>query len=352
MTRPERLYSAYVFDMDGTIYLGDEVLPGVADTLRVLRELGAPVRFLSNNPTKDPEQYAAKLARLGLPTPVSDIANTVVSTVGWLRHHHPDAVVFPIAEEPLIRALRAAGVQLSEHPAEIDIVLASYDRTFDYRKLQIAFDALWFHRRAILVQTNPDRYCPFPGGRGEPDCAAITAAIEACTGVRCSVNLGKPGGIMVAEAVAGLGVEPADVLMVGDRLATDVAMGRDGVRPGADRRQHARRSGRRPARAASRPHHRHLRPTRPGRRLASGPRGGHLSARPVRPESPAAGPHWLRRASSCSRRMSACPQCWASSRKTWRRIQRSVRLPRRFPEKTTSPDSPADAVRDKAMASR
>ncbi|MEA5053562.1 MAG: HAD family hydrolase, partial [Propionicimonas sp.] len=175
MTRPERLYSAYVFDMDGTIYLGDEVLPGVADTLRVLRELGAPVRFLSNNPTKDPEQYAAKLARLGLPTPVSDIANTVVSTVGWLRHHHPDAVVFPIAEEPLIRALRAAGVQLSEHPAEIDIVLASYDRTFDYRKLQIAFDALWFHRRAILVQTNPDRYCPFPGGRGEPDCAAITA---------------------------------------------------------------------------------------------------------------------------------------------------------------------------------
>ena len=144
----------------------------------------------------------------------------------WLRSHHPDAVVFPIAEEPLIRALREAGVRLSEDPAEIDIVVASYDRTFDYRKLQIAFDALWFHKRAILVQTNPDRYCPFPGGRGEPDCAAITAAIEACTGVRCSVNLGKPGAIMVAEAVAGLGVEPADVLMVGDRLATDVAMGR------------------------------------------------------------------------------------------------------------------------------
>ncbi len=224
--RPERLYGAYVFDMDGTIYLGDEVLPGVRETLAFLRERGIPLRFLSNNPTKDPQQYAEKLARLGLPTPVEDIANTVVTTVRWLRSHHPDAVVFPIAEEPLVRALRQAGVRLSEDPADIDIVVASYDRTFDYRKLQIAFDALWFHQRAILVQTNPDRYCPFPGGRGEPDCAAITAAIEACTGVRCSVNLGKPGAVMVSEAVAGLGVEPADVLMVGDRLATDVAMGR------------------------------------------------------------------------------------------------------------------------------
>ena len=225
--RPERLYGAYVFDMDGTIYLGDEVLPGVRETLAFLRERGIPLRFLSNNPTKDPEQYAAKLARLGLPTPVDDIANTVVTTVRWLRSHHPDAVVFPIAEEPLIRALREAGVRLSEDPAEIDIVVASYDRTFDYRKLQIAFDALWFHRRgAILVQTNPDRYCPFPGGRGEPDCAAITAAIEASTGVHCSANFGKPGAIMVAEALAGLDLAPADVLMVGDRLATDVAMGK------------------------------------------------------------------------------------------------------------------------------
>lgn len=224
--RPERLYGAYVFDMDGTIYLGDEVLPGVRDTLRILRELGIPVRFLSNNPTKDPEQYAAKLERLGLPTPVEDIVNTVVSTVRWLRANHPDAVVFPIAERPLVRALEQAGVRISEDPAQIDIVLASYDRSFDYRKLQIAFDAIWFHHRAILVQTNPDRYCPFPGGRGEPDCAAITAAIEASTGVPCTVNLGKPGPVMVAEAVQGLGVEPVDVLMVGDRLATDIAMGR------------------------------------------------------------------------------------------------------------------------------
>jgi HAD superfamily hydrolase (TIGR01450 family) len=224
--RPDRLFDAYVFDLDGTIYLGDHLLPGVAATIELLRALDIPVRFLSNNPTKDPHQYQAKLDALGLPTLPTDIANTVVTTVRWLTSHHPEAVVFPVAERPLIAALEEAGVRISDDPAEIDIVLASYDRTFDYRKLQIAFDALWFHKRAILVQTNPDRYCPFPGGRGEPDCAAIVAAIEACTGVTCSANLGKPDPLMVAEALEGYDVEPARTMMIGDRLATDIAMGR------------------------------------------------------------------------------------------------------------------------------
>lgn len=222
---PDELFDAYVFDLDGTVYLGGHLLPGVAETISALRERDIPVRFLSNNPTRDPEQYAAKLAGLGLPTPVTEITNTVVTTVNWLRTHHPDAVVFPIAERPLVAALHRAGFRISDVADEIDVVIASYDRTFVYRKLQIAFDALWFHKRAILVQTNPDRYCPFPGGRGEPDCAAITAAIEACTGVACSASFGKPSPIMIDTALAGLDVPRSRALMVGDRLATDVAMG-------------------------------------------------------------------------------------------------------------------------------
>lgn len=223
--RPEQLFDAYVLDLDGTIYLGDGLLPGVARTIEALRGRGVPLRFVSNNPTRDPEQYAAKLTALGLPTPVSEITNTVVTTVSWLRTHQPGAVLFPIAEEPVVRALQRAGFRLSDDPAEIDVVIASYDRTFDYRKLQIAFDALWFHKRAILVQTNPDRYCPFPGGRGEPDCAAITAAIEACTGVLCSASFGKPFPTMIEAALEGLDVPRSRALMVGDRLATDIAMG-------------------------------------------------------------------------------------------------------------------------------
>ncbi len=224
---PVPLFDAYLFDLDGTIYLGDHLLPGVQETITELRRRGIPVRFLSNNPTKTPQMFADKLTRLGLPTGVEDVTNTIITTVGWLTEHHAGEVIFPIAEQPLCTALEAAGFELSDAPTRIDVVIASYDRGFDYHKLQIAFDALWFERRAILVQTNSDRYCPFPGGRGEPDCAAITAAIEASTGVGCSATFGKPGRIMVEQALHGLGVAPSRAVMVGDRLATDIAMGHE-----------------------------------------------------------------------------------------------------------------------------
>jgi 4-nitrophenyl phosphatase len=227
ITVPERMYEVYVFDLDGTIYLGDDLLPGAKRLIEELRARGRPVRFLSNNPTKDPQQYADKLAQLGLPTPIEEIVNTTVTMTRWLLDNAPEAVVFPISEAPLKRALEAASIRMSSDPAQIDIVIASYDRGFDYEKLQIAFDAIWFHKRARLVATNPDRFCPFPGGRGEPDCAAIIAAIEACTGTTCAANLGKPNPAMLHAALAGLDVELSECMMVGDRMSTDVRMGLD-----------------------------------------------------------------------------------------------------------------------------
>jgi HAD superfamily hydrolase (TIGR01450 family) len=227
ITVPDRMYDVYVFDLDGTVYLGDDLLPGAKRLIEQLRARGRAVRFLSNNPTKDPQQYADKLARLGLQTPVEEIVNTTVTMTRWLLDNAPDAVVFPISEDPLKRALEAAGIRMSTDPSRIDIVIASYDRGFDYEKLQIAFDAIWFYKRARLVATNPDRFCPFPGGRGEPDCAAIIAAIEACTGTTCEANVGKPNPSMLHAALSGLDVEVGDCLMVGDRLATDIRMGLD-----------------------------------------------------------------------------------------------------------------------------
>jgi HAD superfamily hydrolase (TIGR01450 family) len=224
---PDRLYQAYAFDLDGTVYLGDHLLPGAKRLVGELRARDLPVRFLSNNPTRDPEQYAEKLGKLGLPTPVEEIVNTVVTMTRWLLDHAPDAVVYPIGEQPLIRAFERAGIRMSSDPAEIDIVVASFDRTFAYEKLQIAFDAIWFHGRARLVATNPDRYCPMPGGRGEPDCAAIIAAIEACTGARCEANAGKPDPAMLHAAFAGLDVDLSSCVMVGDRLTTDIRMALD-----------------------------------------------------------------------------------------------------------------------------
>lgn len=230
---PEGLYEGYIFDLDGTIYLGDGLLPGAQRLILKLRELGKKVVFLSNNPTKDPEQYSEKLTKLGLPTPQEETVNTVVTMTQWLLQNHPDATVFPISEEPLKKALREAGIRMSEDPEEIDIVIASYDRTFDYRKLQIAFDAIWFHKRAFLVTTNPDRYCPFPGGRGEPDAASIVAAIEACTETRCRVNVGKPDPIMLETIMGMVGLDASECVMAGDRLYTEIRMALDAGMPSA-----------------------------------------------------------------------------------------------------------------------
>jgi phosphoglycolate/pyridoxal phosphate phosphatase family enzyme len=230
---PDRLYEGYVFDLDGTIYLGENRLPGAKRLIEKLRELGKKVVFLSNNPTKDPKMYAEKLTRLGLPTSEDEVVNTVVTMTRWLVQNHPEATVFPISEEPLKRALREAGIRMSERAEEIDVVIASYDREFEYRKLQIAFDAIWFHKRACLVTTNPDPYCPLPGGRGEPDAAAIVGAIEACTGARCEVNVGKPSPIMLETVLGMLELESSECVITGDRLYTDVRMALDAGMPSA-----------------------------------------------------------------------------------------------------------------------
>ena len=221
------LYKGYIFDLDGTIYLGDDLLAGAAATIARLRKLDRRILFLSNNPTKAPAAYVAKLGNLGIAVEVEEVLSTVATMTDWLLRFHPGATVFPIAEAPLIDALRAAGIRLSDDPAEIDIVIASYDRTFDYRKLQIAFDAIAVHKRALLVATNPDRYCPFPNGRGEPDAGAIIGAIEGCTGVTCEQNTGKPDPFMLETSLARLGLAADECVMVGDRLTTDIRMAID-----------------------------------------------------------------------------------------------------------------------------
>lgn len=227
LRRPDDLAAGYIFDLDGTLYLGGEILPGARRLIAALRELDRKVLFLSNNPTSLPAQYADKLTRLGIPATTPDVLNTVDTMVAWLLRHHPDATVFPVSEQPLIDALDAAGIRRSSDPREIDIVIASFDRTFTYEKLQIAFDAIRTYGRAFLVTTNPDRYCPMPGGHGQPDAAAIIGAIEGSTGTTLRQNTGKPDPFMIEAALDRMQLAAADCVMVGDRLMTDIRMGID-----------------------------------------------------------------------------------------------------------------------------
>jgi HAD superfamily hydrolase (TIGR01450 family) len=222
---PDHLYDGYIFDLDGTIYLGGELLPGARRLVLKLRELGKRVVFLSNNPTRDVNQYAEKLTNFGLPTPPEEIVTTVFTTTQWLLQNAPDAVVYPISEEPLIRSLEENGIAISDDPTKIDIVIASYDRTLTWKKLQIAFEAIWFHKRARLIATNPDLFCPFPGGRGEVDAGAVIAALEHVTGAKLEVNCGKPSPVMLRTIMKAIGLNVDQCITTGDRLYTEIKMG-------------------------------------------------------------------------------------------------------------------------------
>lgn len=220
--KPARRYDAYIFDLDGTVYLGDALLPTAGETIAELRRLGSRTVFLSNNPTHTREEYAAKLTRLGLPTPPEDVVNSSLVMADFLQHEMPGARLFVIGEPALLQVLQAAGFSFSEDPARIDAVIASFDRTFVYHKLQVAFDAI--RAGARFFATNADRYCPVPGG-GQPDAAAIIAAVEACTNTKVEAVVGKPSAHMAAAILRLLQLAPERCLMTGDRLETDVAMG-------------------------------------------------------------------------------------------------------------------------------
>src|SRR6266496_4459777 len=176
LRRPERLFDGYALDLDGTIYLGDALLPGAAATVRRIRQGGSRLVFLTNNPLRSAASYAERLSGLGIPA------------------------------------------------AEADVVVVSFDRTFSYPKLLLAYRAVR-HFGAAIVATNPDPYCPTPDG-GWPDCAAMLAAVEACTEARAEAMMGKPGEHMAAELLRRLAAQPSGAAIVGDRLSTDVAMSR------------------------------------------------------------------------------------------------------------------------------
>jgi len=212
----------WLFDLDGTVYRGDALIPGAAETIAALRAAGRRVAFLSNKPLQTRADYAAKLTRLGIPAGPGDVVNSSLVLARHLATLDPGAPLFVIGEPPLVAELAEHGFEVrADH--RVRWVVIAFDRTFDYAKLNTALQAV---RRsgARLIATNPDRTCPTEDGE-IPDCAGMTAAVEAVTGARVEVIVGKPSPIILEVALATLGVPARDAVIVGDRIETDIVMG-------------------------------------------------------------------------------------------------------------------------------
>lgn len=221
-------YQGFIFDLDGTIYLGERLIPGARETIETLRAAGRKVIFLSNKPLYRRSDYAAKLTRLGIPTSEAEVINSGYVLARYLARTQPDARIYVTGEPPLLEDFRAFGLRvLTEEEAmrgPVDVVVAAFDRTLHYGKLHAAFNAL--KAGARFYATNGDRTCPVEDGE-LPDCAGVIAFLEATTDRKVELIAGKPNPLMVEAAAEVMGIPPELCLMSGDRLETDMRMGLD-----------------------------------------------------------------------------------------------------------------------------
>ncbi|WP_020578062.1 HAD-IIA family hydrolase [Actinopolymorpha alba] len=218
-------YRAVICDLDGTVYRSGVPFPGAVDALARVRAAGVRVLFVSNNPLRDAASYAERLSKLGIPTEPTDILTSGAVMARWLRAHTPGARVLLLGEDSLRTELTSAGANIVDRGEEAEVVVASFDRTFRYATWLEAFRAI--RAGARFVATNPDPTCPVEGGE-VPDCGGIIAALEATTGHSVEAVAGKPSSLMLAAALEALGCSEREVVIVGDRVGTDIELGRRG----------------------------------------------------------------------------------------------------------------------------
>ena len=226
-------FKAVLLDLDGTVYLGEKVLPGAVELVQALRKKGIKTLFISNKPFYSRQVYADKLTSLGIPTPAEQVLTSAYVLAKYLSNHFAGLTYYVVGEESLKNELRQYGLKIFADledqeagdvidPSGIDAVIVAFDRTLNYRKLNTAFQAL--HNGAKFFATNSDKVCPMPNGV-LPDAGPTIAYLEYITGKKVELLAGKPSPIILQVALDILKVKPQQCIMVGDRLETDIRMG-------------------------------------------------------------------------------------------------------------------------------
>ncbi len=214
----------FLLDMDGTFYLGERLIEGSIDFLRALADTGRDAWFLTNNSSKSAQVYVEKLRRMGVPEPFCrQVMTSGHAAARYIREQFPDGRGYLMGNEMLRSELMALGLAFTDG-VDADYVLAGFDTTLDYARLCTVCDLI--RSGKPYIATHPDFNCPTETGF-VPDLGAMMALIEASTGRKADIILGKPHGGIVREAVMRTGYAQTQMAMVGDRLYTDVRTGVD-----------------------------------------------------------------------------------------------------------------------------
>jgi HAD superfamily hydrolase (TIGR01457 family) len=210
-------YDAFLFDLDGVLYRGEEPVEGAPQAVERLRRTGKRVAFVTNNSSRTPASVATKLIAVGIRAEPGEVASSALVTADLLSARGVETA-FVIGEEGILQALGDAGIRVvGDGEAIADVVVIGWDRGADYGSLARA--SLLVERGAKLVATNADASYPSPEGN-LPGAGALLAAVVTTTGAEAEI-VGKPHAPLLRAALERAGGRRP--LVVGDRLDTDVA---------------------------------------------------------------------------------------------------------------------------------
>ena len=222
----------FVIDMDGTFYLGNNIIDGALEFLEAVKKAGKSYMFFTNNSSTNSDKYIEKLAGMNCFIKKDQIMTSGDVMIRFLKSNYEEKSVYLLGTKPLEDSFLEAGIELFNRDNEDalepdnldkrpDIVVVGFDKTLDFRKLSNA--CTYIREGALFLATHLDINCPMPNGF-IPDCGAICKAIELSTGKQPRF-VGKPFKETVDMIVDATRVPKEKIAFVGDRIYTDVATG-------------------------------------------------------------------------------------------------------------------------------
>jgi HAD superfamily hydrolase (TIGR01450 family) len=215
-------YDSFIFDLDGTIYTENKLILNADKTINHLKKLGKKIVFISNKTTGTSYDYYSLLKSFNINVEPAEIINASVVIKKYLKNNFPGKNFFAIGEQKFIDEIENEGLKYCTDPEIIDIVIVTLDRTLNFEKIERAAHAL--EKGAHFFAANIDNTCPVLDGE-ITDAGVTISALEKRTHKKLELHFGKPSKFMFDEIKLRLETDNSKILLTGDRLETDIAMG-------------------------------------------------------------------------------------------------------------------------------
>ena len=213
----------FLFDMDGTLYLGSRLYDFTLELLDTLKKTGRTYLFMTNNSSKSVEDYVKKLAKLGIHATREEFMTSSQATAFYLHKHHEGQKLYVCGTESLKEELRMEGFTVTTDISEVECIVMGFDTELTFQKLHDVSYMLLTRPELPYIATNPDLVCPTEFG-SVPDCGSVCIGIKNATGKE-PIVIGKPSPLMPQLAMERLGITKEQSCVVGDRIYTDVKSG-------------------------------------------------------------------------------------------------------------------------------